>query len=167
MCIRDRVQAFDEYNLEWIEEPLGAWDAEGYATLRSKTRTLIAYGEKEWNIDGYERILQTGTCDVFGIDPARAEGITGFKKVCDRIEYYKRQGNAHAWSSAIATAAGLAVSFSSSSCKLFGLKPLVNPMQHELVENPIEHINGWLYPPINKPGLGIEVREDVVNRYRQ
>jgi L-alanine-DL-glutamate epimerase-like enolase superfamily enzyme len=40
-------------------------------------------------------------------------------------------------------------------------------MQHELVENPIEHINGWLYPPINKPGLGIEVREDVVNLYRQ
>jgi L-alanine-DL-glutamate epimerase-like enolase superfamily enzyme len=162
-----RVQAFDEYNLEWIEEPLGAWDPEGYASLRAKTQTLIAYGEREWNVAGYERILETGTCDVFGVDPARAEGITGFKKVCDRVEYYKRQGNAHAWSSAIVTAASLAVSFSSPSCKLFGLKPLRNPMQHELVENPIEHVDGWLYPPTTRPGLGIEVREEVVDRYRQ
>ena len=127
----------------------------------------VAYGEREWDVAGYERILETGTCDVFGVDPARAEGITGFKKVCDRVEYYKRQGNAHAWSSAIVTAASLAVSFSSPSCKLFGLKPLRNPMQHELVENPIEHVDGWLYPPTTRPGLGIEVREEVVDRYRQ
>ena len=26
-----RVQAFEEYDLHWIEEPLGAWDPEGYA----------------------------------------------------------------------------------------------------------------------------------------
>ncbi len=52
-----RVQAFEEYDLHWIEEPLGAWDPEGYANLRSKTTSLIAYGEKEWNVDGFERVL--------------------------------------------------------------------------------------------------------------
>ena len=31
-----RVQAFEEYDLDWIEEPLGAWDPEGYANLRSQ-----------------------------------------------------------------------------------------------------------------------------------
>src|SRR5438309_7398349 len=107
-----RAKAFDEYKLTWIEEPLGAWDPEGYANLRAKTSTLIAYGERERNLDGYERILQTGTVDVVGVDPGRAEGITGFKKVADRVEYYRRQANAHAWSSAIATAASLAISFS-------------------------------------------------------
>jgi len=160
-----RVKAFDEFNLTWIEEPLGAWDPEGYANLRSKTSTLIAYGEREWNLDGYERILQTGTVDVVGVDPGRAEGITGFKKVADRVEYYRRQANAHAWSSAIATAASLAISFSSPACKVFELKPLRNPMQHELVTEPFEHVNGYLYPP-TKPGLGIDVIEDVVNSFR-
>ena len=106
-----RVQAFDEYDLTWIEEPLGAWDPEGYATLRAKTKTLIAYGEREWNVDGFERVLATGTCDVIGCDPGRAEGITGFKKVTERCEAYRRQANAHAWSSAIVTAASLAISF--------------------------------------------------------
>lgn len=162
-----RVQAFDEYNIEWIEEPLGAWDPEGYATLRAKTKTLIAYGEREWTLEGYERVLATGTCDVVGIDPGRAEGITGFKRVANRVEFYRRQANAHAWSSAIVSAASLALSFSSPACKLFEIKPLRNPMQHDLVAHPIEQTDGWVYPPILAPGLGIEVDESVIDRYRQ
>ena len=162
-----RVQAFDEYDLTWIEEPLGAWDPEGYANLRSKTTSLIAYGEKEWTLEGFERVLNTGTVDVVGVDPGRAEGITGFKRVTDRVEAHRRQANAHAWSSAIVSAASLAVSFSSPACKLFEFKPLRNPMQHELVSEPIEHIDGWVYPPVERPGLGVEIQEDVVDRYRQ
>lgn len=162
-----RVQAFDEYNINWIEEPLGAWDPEGYRTLRDKTKCLIAYGEREWNVDGFDQILATGTCDVFGIDPGRAEGVTGFVKAVARIESHRRQANAHAWSSAIVSAASLAVSFSSLAFKLFEFKPLRNPMQHELVFEPFEQKDGWVYPPSDKPGLGIEINEDVVKKYRQ
>lgn len=162
-----RVRAFDEYAIDWVEEPLGAWDPEGYATLRAKTETRIAYGEKEWNLAGFERVLATGTCDVLGVDPGRAEGITGFKKVTDRVEWYGRQANAHAWSSAIVSAASLAISFASPACKLFELKPLRNPMQHELVAAPVEHVDGWVYPPTTAPGLGIDVDESVVDRFRE
>jgi L-alanine-DL-glutamate epimerase-like enolase superfamily enzyme len=162
-----RVQAFDEYGLTWIEEPLGAWDPSGYADLRSHTTSLIAYGEKEWTVEGFERVLDTGTCDVVGVDPGRAEGITGFRKVVERVESHRRQVNAHAWSSAIVSAASLAVSFSSPAFMLFEFKPLRNPMQHDLVPEPIEHVDGWVYPPTQRPGLGIDVDEDVVNFYRQ
>jgi len=160
-----RVQAMEEYGLAWIEEPLGAWDPEGYANLRAKTTTLIAYGEKEWTLEGFERVLATGTVDVVGVDPGRGEGITGFKKVCDRVEAYRRQANAHAWSSAIVTAASLAISFSSPACKLFEFKPLRNPMQHDLVTKPFDHVDGWVYPPTG-PGLCIEVIEEVVEGFR-
>jgi L-alanine-DL-glutamate epimerase-like enolase superfamily enzyme len=160
-----RVRAFEEYGLHWIEEPLGAWDPEGYANLRAKTSTLIAYGEKEWTLEGFERVLATGTVDVVGVDPGRAEGITGFKRVTKRVEAYRRQTNAHAWSSAIVTAASLAISFSTPSARLFELKPLPNPMQHELVSEPLEHADGWMYPP-QRPGLGIDVQEEVVDFYR-
>ena len=37
-----RVQAFDEYDLTWIEEPLGAWDPEGYAIQ------VRSYSSKAW-----------------------------------------------------------------------------------------------------------------------
>jgi len=162
-----RVQGCDDYGLAWIEEPLGAWDPEEYEPLRAKTRTLIAYGEREWNLDGFESVFATGSCDVLGVDPGRVEGITGFKKVTDRCEHYRRQANAHAWSSAIVSAASVAISFSTPSCKLFEFKPLHNPMQHELVADPIAHVDGWLYPPTDKPGLGIEIDENVIDRYRE
>jgi L-alanine-DL-glutamate epimerase-like enolase superfamily enzyme len=110
-------------------------------------------------------VLATGTVDVIGVDPGRAEGITGFKKVTERCEFYRRQANAHAWSSAIVTAASLAISFNSPSCKLFEFKPLRNPMQHDLVTRPFDHVDGWVYPPTG-PGLGIEVIEEVVEGYR-
>ena len=64
-----RVQAFEEYGLHWIEEPLMEWDPEGYRNLRGKTTSLIAYGEKEWDLRGFEEVLATGTVDVVGIDP--------------------------------------------------------------------------------------------------
>ena len=38
-------------------------------------------------------------------------------------------------------------------------------MQHELVTHPFEHVDGWMYPPTG-PGLGIEVLDEVVDRYR-
>jgi L-alanine-DL-glutamate epimerase-like enolase superfamily enzyme len=160
-----RLRAMEEYDLTWVEEPLGAWDPEGYANIRAKTSTRIAYGEREWTLDGFEAVLATGTVDVVGVDPGRAEGITGFKKVTERVEAYRRQANAHAWSSAIVSAAALAVSFNSTACKLFEFKPAANPMQNDLVTRPFEHVDGWVYPP-SGPGLGIEVIEEVVDRYR-
>ncbi len=160
-----RVTAMEEYGLHWIEEPLGGDDPDGYRDLRSRIRTPVAYGEREWNLRGYQRLLETGTVDVVGVDPGRAEGITGFRKVCELVEQHRRAANAHAWSSAIVTAASLAVSFSSPIFRLFEVKPLPNPMQDDLVVSPIAAAGGWMAPP-GGPGLGIEVRDDVVERYR-
>lgn len=161
----ERTRAMEEYDLAWIEEPLGGDNPEGYATLREKTTTRIAYGEREWNLRGYERIIDSGTVDVIGVDPGRAEGISGFIRVCGKIEEARRQANAHAWSSAIVTAASLAVSFSQPACKSFEVKPRRNPMQHELVPRPLDPVDGWMLPP-EGPGLGIEVIEEVVDFYR-
>ncbi len=165
MTASRRIGAFEEWGLHWIEEPLGAWDPHGYADLRARTTTLLAYGEKEWDLAGYERVLATGTVDVVGVDPGRAQGITGFRLVTDRVEHHRRQSNAHAWSSAIVTAASLAVSFATPSARLIEVKPLRNPMQHDLVAAPLDHVGGWFQPPTG-PGLGIEVIDEVVERYR-
>jgi len=161
-----RTRAFEAHGLHWIEEPLGADDPEGYATLRAKTSTLIAYGEREWNVRGLQRVIESGTCDVVGIDPGRAEGITGFVRACRLAEARGVHANAHSWSSAIILAASLAVSWAMPACGVFETKPLRNPMQHELAGASVyEPKDGW-WPVPDRPGLGIEVDESVVERYR-
>jgi L-alanine-DL-glutamate epimerase-like enolase superfamily enzyme len=72
--------------------------------------------------------------------------------------------NPHSWSSAINTAASLHLCASSTNAIFLELKPNPNPMQHELVEQPIDQVNGRVTVS-DKPGLGIEVREDVVRKY--
>jgi len=160
-----RIRAMETYNIAWVEEPLGHDNPAGYATLRAQTSPRVAYGEREWTAEGYQRILDAGTVDVVGVDPGRAEGITGFRKVCERVEAARVEANAHTWSSAIVSAASLAVSFSTPVCRQFEVKPLRNPMQHDLVARPLDHVDGWMLPPTG-PGLGIEVLEDVVESYR-
>lgn len=160
-----RVNAFAEHDLAWIEEPLGPWDPAGYLRLRGAIDTAIAWGEREWDLRGYTEVLETGCVDVIGVDPGRVGGISGFVQIDQAVRSHRRQINAHAWSGAIVSAASLALSFASPAAKLFELKPLRNPMQHDLVTEPIDHDQGWLHP-LPGPGLGIEVQDDVVDHYR-
>ena len=103
----------------------------------SHCSTLLASGEREWNVEGYRSFIAAGVADVIGFDPGRAEGITGGRRVIELVEEAGVWFNAHAWSSAIVTAASLALSLTTPRVLVFELKAEENPMQHELVEEPI------------------------------
>lgn len=160
-----RTNAFEEHGVTWIEEPLEPTDVEGFRKLRAHVKTLIASGEREWNARGFKRFVETGIVDVVGCDIGRAEGITGTLKVIEIVEANDVWFNSHAWSSAVNTAASIALSAATPRCLLQELKPDPNPMQHELVDEPFQHKDGWIEVP-RKPGLGVEPREDVLARYR-
>jgi len=161
-----RIRAFEEYGLRWIEEPLEPYDIEGFRRIKSSVTTLIATGEREWGTRAYRRLLGEGVVDIVGCDPGRSEGVTGFMELVKLAEQHSVWFNAHTWSSAINTAASLAVSGTSHRALVFELKPDVNPMQHELVNEPFEQHAGWIDVPTTKPGLGIDVDESVVQKYR-
>jgi L-alanine-DL-glutamate epimerase-like enolase superfamily enzyme len=161
-----RIRGFEEQNLRWIEEPLEPSDIQGFHRLKAAVTTLIATGEREWNIRAYRRLLAEGFVDVVGCDPGRSEGVTGF---LDLVRLAEQQGvwvNAHSWSSAINTAASLAVSATSHRTLVFELKPDANPMQHELVSDPFVATDGFIEVRRDRPGLGIDVDEAVVAKYR-
>ncbi len=157
--------ALEEHGLTWMEEPFEPTDIESFHRLRARCSTLIGSGEREWNVEGYRSFIAAGVADVIGFDPGRAEGITGGRRVVELVEEAGVWFNAHAWSSAIVTAASLALSLTTGRVLVFELKAEANPMQHELVEQPIEQSRGFVRP-LGGPGLGIEVREAVVEKYR-
>ena len=160
-----RTRAFDEYRLTWMEEPLEPYDVEGFRRLRNQVECLIGTEEREFTVHGYQRLMNEGISDVVGFDPARAGGITVGLEVIKLVREANAWFNAHAWSSAITTAASIALSASTDRCLLFEMKPLPNPMQDELVSSPFVHHDGVIKVPTG-PGLGIEVVESVVEHYR-
>ena len=159
-----RTNAFEEHGLTWIEEPLEPSDIRGFRVLRQHCKTLIATGEREWEPRGFKEFIETGIVDVVGCDIGRAEGITGTVKVIEAVEANDVWFNSHAWSSAVNTAASIALSAITPRCLLQELKPDPNPMQHELVEKPFEQQDGFIEVP-RLPGLGVEPKESVLRKY--
>lgn len=160
-----RVRAFEEHGLAWIEEPFAPWDTDGYRTLRERTSTLVACGEREWTVPGYQRLLADGVADIVGVDPGRVGGVTGSVRVMERIAAAGRRLNPHCWSGAVLSAVGLALATVSGTALVFEVKPQPSAAQDELVSDPLRPDGGRIAAP-DRPGIGVTVDEDAVARYR-
>ncbi len=153
-----------EYRIGWYEEPLYPTDDAGYMRMRAETTLTIASGEREFTEAGYRRQMEfVRAVDVYGVDPARVEGITGFRRVDALCTAHGRSINAHAWSTAITTAASLHCSLASPNALIFEYKPFPVVVQDVIVAEKLWHKDGWALP-IEEPGLGIEVIEAEVRR---
>jgi L-alanine-DL-glutamate epimerase-like enolase superfamily enzyme len=158
------TRRFEEYGIYWIEEPLPHHDLQGHELLRQSIQTLIATGEKGGTGLDFQRMIDARIGDLLMPDVGKAEGITGVKLIAEACAARGIFYNPHSWSSALNTAASLHICASVTNAPVFELKPNPNPMQHELVDDPIEPRGGRVAVP-DKPGLGVTVREDVVRKY--
>ena len=159
-----RFRDLEPYRLKWIEQPLSPDDLAGHARLRAAVATPIGTGEDEWNLEGYHQLIHSGGVDVVQMDPGRCHGISGCHNVIKLIESENLHFSLHTWSSALNTAASVHLLAISSQGHCMDLKPHESPMQHELVLNPWEQVDGYLELR-DTPGLGVDVREDIVKRY--
>ena len=158
------ARAFEPYRLYWLEDALPEGDLEGWKRLRAATATPLCTGEKSWLVPDFRRLIDTGALDVVMIDPGRAEGVTGTRKVIDMAAAAQQSWNAHSWSSAINTAASLHLAAASPNVLLLELKPEPSPMQNDIVSDPIV-MEGGTIAVRDAPGLGIAIDEAAVRRY--
>ena len=81
------------------------------------------------------------------------------------VEAAGRTVNAHAWSTAVLTAASLHLSLASPAARLFELKPKPGPMQFDLVDEPFWHDSGSITAP-GRAGHGAEPKPAVIEKYQ-
>ena len=158
------VRVMEKDGIAWIEEPFHPSRIDDHRALKAAVKTPIAAGEREWSAEGYKRWLATGAVQIFGVDPARVEGVTGFRQAQAAIEAGGGVVNAHAWSTAVLTAASLHLSLAAPSARLFELKPKPGPMQFELVDDPFWHVAGSI-TATSRPGHGAEPKPAVIAKY--
>lgn len=161
----DRVRRLEEHDLLWIEEPFEPDEQDNFAKLRPHIGCMIGGGEREWDRAGYAGWVDPPLLDVLGCDPGRVGGITGAWEIAQLAEHAGCWFNAHAWSSGVVSAASLALSLTAGRCLLFEMKPLPNPMQDELIKNPLVHTAGEI-TALAGAGLGVDVDEAVLEKYR-
>ena len=66
-----RADAFMQYNIEWLEEPLRPDDVDGYRWLRDRSRVPIAAGEEECGRESLRPLIDARALDVYQVDLAR------------------------------------------------------------------------------------------------
>jgi L-alanine-DL-glutamate epimerase-like enolase superfamily enzyme len=71
----------DDYDLEWIEEPLDAYDVEGHAHLTRTLSTPVASGEMLTSVREHLDLVEGRAVDVLQPDAARIGGITEFQRL--------------------------------------------------------------------------------------
>jgi L-alanine-DL-glutamate epimerase-like enolase superfamily enzyme len=158
------ARAFEPYRLYWLEDALPEGDIEGWKRLRAATATPLCTGEKGWTVPHFRGLIDSGALDIIMMDPGRAEGVTGSKKIIDIAADAGMSWNAHSWSSAINTAASLHLCAASPNVLLLELKPEPSPMQNDIVSDPIEMKDGWIAVR-DTPGLSVTVDEAAVRRF--
>lgn len=146
----------EELGVDWFEEPISCEDVEGHARLASKLDVPIALGETLFGRDEFQSYLQRGAVDVLQPDITKVGGLTAWLKIAALAEQYHRPLAPHLLPEvSVHLACGL------PQVRMVEYMPWLYPAFIE----PPAIVNGQMVPP-KRPGLGLDIRPDAVEKYR-
>ena len=167
------ARALEPYAIDWFEEPLSPEDYAGYARLRTQSPVPIAAGECEYLRFGFHQLFSQACVDIAQPDLCAAGGISEVKKIMDMAYTFGVDVVTHSWGTGIALNAALQVLSNMDIVPgrmherdaLVELDFTENQLREELIFPKIQVKDGYLYPS-DQPGLGIEVNEEIINKYQ-
>jgi len=157
-----RLEKFDPM---WFEEPIPPENFEEMGRVALSTTIPVATGERLATKYEFSKILECKGASVLQMNLGRAGGILEAKKIAGLAETHYAQIAPHLYCGPIIGAANIQIS---TCCPNFlileGIKEWKG-FYSEIVKEPIEWKNGYVIPP-KKPGLGIELNENIANKYK-
>ena len=154
---------FEPFGLYWYEEP--AWPGDDYralADVRAGVDIPVAAGENEYTARGFEDLISRHAADFLQPSVFKLGGILEEKKVFTMAAAKGFRVAPHCISFGPAMAATLHVCFSEPGCEL--IETGVDIPETDILCEPLCPEKGrWRVS--DKPGLGIDLDEDVLDRY--
>ncbi|KAJ5183984.1 hypothetical protein N7492_001600 [Penicillium capsulatum] len=166
------AKALEPYQPLFIEEPLLCEHPEAIKQLSNSTTIPIAFGERLFTRWDVKRFLEDASVDVLQPDIAHAGGISETKRIATMAETYDVAIAPHCPLGPIALAASLQVAVSTPN---FVIQEMSLGMHYNveagdidlnsyLVDKTVFDIKeGYVAAP-TKPGLGIDIDEDLVRK---
>ncbi|MBI3681770.1 MAG: mandelate racemase/muconate lactonizing enzyme family protein [Acidobacteria bacterium] len=161
-----RANAFAEYDIFWLEEPLRPDDYEGYRRLAEATPIRIAAGEEESGRQSFLDLMDRGRIDVVQVDLTRCGGFTEAMKIA-----------ALAWDRGLPVANHGFTTYINVTAALHWLNSIPNALicefvteeetnlREQITKQKLRANEGYLDIP-QEPGLGIDIDEEAIQRYR-
>ena len=161
------LRRLEECDIFFAEAPLQHDDLEGHARLAD--RSEIRVGGAEFAATRFEcRDWLAAGVDVLQPDINRCGGLTEIRRIADEAAARSRVVVPHGWKTGITAAAGRHFHAATRNSPTFEfLSPHLwqSTLRMQLVHPEPEIADGRMPLP-DRPGLGIELDEDVVERYR-
>ena len=161
------ARVLEAHGFTWFEEPVPPEDVEGYVALRRKVDVAIAGGECECTHYRFADLFARGAYDVAQPDICRAGGLTACHRIGVLASAHDVRIAPHvSIGAALHIAASLHWAASERHVWIHEYPVFENPLVDDLLAEPLDWRDGYLHVATDRPGLGVEVREDVVARYR-
>ena len=167
---KETALALKELGVLWLEEPLARYDLDGLARLCSEVDLSIAGGEFNRGLHEFRGLIERGCYDIIQPSCTFSEGMFQVRKIGAFAEMYHKQCIPHAWTSGPGFVANLHVAASLPNCPYieyafdppaFTIESLQGTIQEPLNIDPEGYV-----PVPQRPGLGIELNEEMIRRYR-
>jgi L-alanine-DL-glutamate epimerase-like enolase superfamily enzyme len=153
---------FRAQGVSYFEEPVSSDDLDGLAEVRAGAPPglAVAAGEYGWNLPYFQRMLDAGAVHILQADVTRCGGITNLLRVDGLCRARCLPFSAHCAPAISAHAC----------CAMESLVHLEYFFDHYRIEGmlfagTLEPSQGVLTPDRGRPGLGLQLREDVAERY--
>jgi L-rhamnonate dehydratase len=154
------------YGIAWLEEPVAPDNLEGYRTLSERSALTIAGGEQESSYAAFERLVEEGRLDVLQPDLARCGGLTQGRRIAWLAQHRHRRVVPHAFKSGVLVAASTHFAAAIANGGLIEHTVSTSPIARDLVSREIDFADGHVTVPLGRPGLGVEINQDLLDRLR-
>jgi L-alanine-DL-glutamate epimerase-like enolase superfamily enzyme len=149
-------RVLQEAGIAWLEDPVQHQDVAGLAHLAATLEVPIAAGEHLYHLAAFRELLQARAVDIVILDLARVGGITPWRKIAALAQAHRVPVCGHVVPEVhvhllASTPGGLMVEYMPRSAAILQHLPVLE--------------NGELVVPPT-PGLGLELDEAAVRRYR-
>ncbi|MCI0741708.1 MAG: mandelate racemase/muconate lactonizing enzyme family protein [Gemmataceae bacterium] len=160
-----RAKQFEEFNLTWLEEPLHPDNLQGYARLSALAPMRIAAGEEICDVGEFRTMMDTGGIDVVQVDVTRVGGLARSKRIgWDSAERHRLCVN-HSYKTGVNIAASLHFVAALPNTQYFEYCVEQGALRQTLTKQRFPVVEGDISVP-EEPGLGVELDEKVVEKYR-
>ncbi len=75
------MRAVEDYNIDWLEEPVYPWDHHGCAEVARALDVPVATGENVSSLYAFRDMIDARACDIIQADPLYCGGVTEWRKI--------------------------------------------------------------------------------------
>jgi O-succinylbenzoate synthase len=159
------MKELDQYNLMMIEQPLSHDDLYDHAELQKELKTPVCLDESIKTVNDAELALKIGSCRIINIKHGRVGGLLQSKRIHDLC--YKKK--VPVWAGGmlefgIGRATNIALASLEGFCLPNDISATNRYYTEDITEPFILNEDGTITVP-NSPGIGVTVKEDVLEKY--